>query len=387
MSKYNFNFWSKASAMLALAGLIGTTQAASFEAADSKDVAGWAITVDANANLVGGNLGLIQRDNPATDDWKGYLDKPIMAIKVQSPNGVITFEGVFDLELLARRHTNMNDSADKYSSLDGTPARHIIQELTAKYAASENLYVKAGLGTVNFMERERNLFATRPLQSNQEIRERLFAEVGYTLQETGTTVIVSIFDGTEQRATDLMGSLSLEDFMDIPDLSNRADNSASFSGRLVQKLGNTGLEASVGFAHINNIDNAGNDQQRLSIGVRGEYEVADWVVSGLVQFVKTFDQVDLSSIVAEVSASNGKVTAYLRGELAEAATGAATKEDVKRATVGLQYALVNTRNLAVSPFVELLLEDRDSYSDTNIGLILGMKIAAGTSIVIPSKSE
>jgi hypothetical protein len=389
--KNNFNLWKqmrKATAALALLGLVATSQsqAASIEATDAQAASGWAISVDARANYVGGNLGLIDREDAALDSWKQYLDKPIMAIKVQSPNGVVTFEGVFDLDILARRHTNMNDAADKYSSLDASPARHIIQELTAKFAATENLYVKAGLGQVNFMERERDLFATRPLQSNQELRERLFAEVGYTLEETGTSIMVSIFDGTEQRAVDVMGSLSRNDFIDIERLDDRHSTSASFAGRLVQQLGNTGLEASVGFAHINNIDNQGNDQQRLAIGLSGQYEVADWVIGGLIQFVRTFDQVYLSSTVAEVSASNGRLTAYLRGELAEVQAGSST-ELAKLGTVGVQYDLVDTRYITASPFVELLVESRPSYDNMNIGLLMGVKVQAGYSNQTPAKTE
>lgn len=381
--KNNFKLWTTTAA-LAFAGFASQSDAASIQATEANTDSAWAISVDASANVIGANPGLINNDGGAADDYDYYVDKPIMAIKVTSPNGVIEFEGVFDLETVTRRHLNLNEDGDKYSSIDGTPARHIIQELTAKYAASESLYVKAGLGTIGFMEKERNTFATRPLQNSAQLRERLFAEVGYELQDSGTKVMVSIFDGTEQKAVDLMDDFSIRDFAEIQDLDDRADDSLSFAARVEQQLGNTGLTAAIGYAQINNIDNAGNDQQRVALSLKGQYMLSNWAVSGLVQFVQTFDQVDLSSTVAEVAASNGKLTAYIRGEWAE--TTANSADDVLRGTLGVQYDLVDNSSVRISPFLELLAEDREGDDNVNMGLLAGVKIQAGVSHVI-RKSE
>ncbi len=381
--KNNFKLWS-ATAFLALAGIAGAANAASIETSQNKTTSAWAISVDASATVVGSNSGAIINDGGAADETDYFVDKPIMAVKVTSPNGVIEFEGVFDLETITRRNINLNGSDEKYSSLDGTPARHILQELTAKYAASESLYVKAGLGTVAYMEKERSTFATRPLQNSSQIRERLFAEVGYVLKDSGTKVMVSIFDGTEQKAVDLMDDFSIRDFAQIQDLNDRSATSASLAARVEQAIGKTGLTAGVGFAQINNYDNAGSDQQRLALSLKAQYMVSSWAVTGLVQFVQTFDAVDLRSTVAEVTASNGKLTAYLRGEWAETSENSA--DDEYRATLGVQYDLVDSAAAKISPFVELLAEDREGDNNMNLGALAGIRITGGTS-QIANKSE
>lgn len=384
--KNNFKLWS-ATCVLALAGFASSSNAGSIEAVDANSpstASGWAISVDASATVLGVNPGNLGNNGGAADETDFYVDKPIMAVKVTSPNGVIEFEGIFDLETITRRHLNLNEDGDKYSSLDGTPARHILQELTAKYAASESLYVKAGLGTVNYMEKERNTFATRPLQNASQLRERLFAEVGYTLDQSGTQVMVSIFDGTEQKAVDLMDDFSIRDFAEIQDLNDRADSSVSFAARVSQKLGNSGLEASIGYARINNRTNTGDSQDRVAVSLKGQYMVSNWALTGLVQFVQTFDDIDLSSTVAEVTASNGKLTAYVRGEWAQ--TSANSDDDVLRGTAGIEYTLVDSAAAKISPFLEILAEDRAGDDNGNYGMLAGIRISGGTT-QIRSKSE
>ena len=392
MTKRNWKTATLAFAMIAGASpmLATNSVAAQIEAkeqAPNTDVGGWAVKFDASGKFVAVDRSAIKGGN---SDWSSYLSRPVMAILVTSPSGAIQFEGVFDLESLTARDLNMNGSAEKGTNVDNTALNHIIQELTVKYQATENVYLKAGLGTPTFgvgrSDRgDRDVFSTRPLQAQYaELRERLFAEVGVELG-SGTTMHVAVFDGTQQAAIDPNGKFKANDFADIDLNAGRLQDSASVAATLEQKLGNTGLTAVVSYAHIRELTAGANDQDRIAMGLKGQWALQNWTISALYQFTKVFDQVNLQSHLAEVQARNGKLALYLRGEYTEQQAGAGISK-TKAATAGISYELVKTENMTLSPFVELLASKTDGQ-DVNLGVAAGVSASFGASIGGGSKSE
>lgn len=366
-------------------GFSQTSSAASFEAVDSE---GWSIDLGASANVTSGGPGLIRDSSGVGNDYKVYLDRPVVSMRVTSPSGKVEFFGVFNLETLARRHANMNDASDKYSSFDGHQARHIIENLTATVKASDNLFVTGGLGTVAIMQPSGTLVAQNSMQDELfQLRERLFVEVAYVL-DNGTSVQMSIFDGTQQKAVDLAGSFGIDDFANFEKMSgSRLADSASFGVKVDQPLGDTGIYASLGYALVRNRMNTGGSDHMVSLGLDAAYELGEWLVYGLVQFVHVFGEgQNLNSVLAEVAAEKGKFTGYAQVEYTEVPTSSTSNDNVLRATLGARYKIVETKNITVSPFAEFYVADSQARG-TDVGFILGTSIELGTKIDLAPKSE
>ena len=141
----------------------------------------------------------------------------------------------------------------------------------------------------------------------------------------------------------------------------------------------------VSYAHIRELTAGANDQDRIAMGLKGQWALQNWTISALYQFTKVFDQVNLQSHLAEVQARNGKLALYLRGEYTEQQAGAGISK-TKAATAGISYELVKTENMTLSPFVELLASKTDGQ-DVNLGVAAGVSASFGASIGGGSKSE
>jgi hypothetical protein len=362
-------------------GFVGPANAASFEAVDS-----WTIDVGASANVLGGNQSLIKNGSGRDDDFKVHLDRPVVSMKVTSPSGAVEFFGVFNLDVLARRHTNMNSDADKYSAFDGHEARHIIENLTATVKASDNLFITGGIGTVAFMQPAGTIVSQNSLQDELfQLRERLFVEFAYVF-DNGTNVQMSIFDGTKQKAVDLAGSFGLNDFVDIEKMSwDRVGDSTSVAVKVDHPLGDTGIHASLAYALVRNPLNTGGENHMVALGLDAAYELGEWLVYGLIQFVTVFGNESSNSILGEIVAEKGKLSLYGQAEYTQARVGG-VKEGVTRGTLGAKYKIFENNNVTVSPFVEFYAQTSKSQ-DSDLGFIIGTSVELGTQINLNKKSE
>jgi hypothetical protein len=220
-----------------------------------------------------------------------------------------------------------------------------------------------------------------------QLRERLFVEVAYVL-DNGTSVQMSVFDGTQQRAVDLANSFGIKDFASFEKMSgSRLVDSASVGIKLDRPLGNTGIHASLGYALVRNRMNRGGEDHMVSLGLDATYELGEWLVYGLVQFVHVFGELqNLSSVLSEISAQKGKFTGYAQVEYTEVPSSSSSNDNVLRATLGARYTLVDTKNMTLSPFAEIYVQDSKARG-TDLGLILGTSIELGKRIDLSRKSE
>jgi hypothetical protein len=368
-------------------GIAGTSYAASFEAVDV-DSDGWSLDINASINSVGRNQLRLRNGASRDYSFKVYLDRPIVSMRVTSPSGRVEFFGVFNLETLARRYVNSHIESDEDSIFDGQQVHHIIENLTATVKAADNLFVSGGLGTVAIMQPSGKLVSQNSLQDEvHQLRERLFVEVAYVL-DNGTSVQMSVFDGTQQRAVDLANSFGIKDFASFEKMSgSRLVDSASVGIKLDQPLGNTGIHASLGYALVRNRMNRGGEDHMVSLGLDATYELGEWLFYGLVQFVHVFGEFqNLSSVLSEISAQKGKFTGYAQVEYTEVPSSSSSNENVLRATLGARYTLVETKNMKLSPLAEIYVQDSKARG-TDLGLILGTSVELGKRIEFSRKSE
>lgn len=336
----------------------------------------WVVEGTASANIVGGSTTALKGDG---GDFDVYLDKPVVSLRVTSPTGKVEFFGVFNMDVLARRHLNLNESGDKNSSYDNKETRHIIENLTATVQAKENIFVTAGIGTVAFLQPAGNVVSRISAQDeNFQLRERLFAEVAY-VADNGSTIQMSIFDGSKQKAVDAAKSFKMSDFANLQSLST---DSISGAVKIDHPL-TTDVHLTASYAYVRNANNDGKNEQMVSVGADAAYEMGDWLVAGLVQLVHVFGDNSRTSILGEVVAEKGKVSIYGQAERTEVNAGG----DTTRGTLGAKYKLVSNDNLTISPFAEIYAEANSERDDTNIGFFMGTNIEFGKEISLGSKSE
>ncbi len=339
----------------------------------------WVVEGTASANIVGGNAGLLNDGSGSADDYDVYLDKPVVSMRVTSPTGKVEFFGVFNLDVLARRHLNMNESSKKGQAYDGREVRHIIENLTATVQAQENMYVTGGIGTVAFLQTQGNVVSRISAQDeNFQLRERLFAEVAY-VTDNGTTIQMSIFDGAKQKVLDSKDSFGLGDLYDPQ--KYKAD---SISGAIkVDYALSTDVHLTAGYAYVRNANYDGNNEQMVSVGVDAAYELGDWMVAGLVQLVHVFGDDSRTSVLGEIAGEKGKHTIYGQAEYTELNKGG----DTTRGTLGYKYKLVDGESVKISPFAELFVESRSDQDEANVGFFTGVNMEFGKEISLGQKTE
>ncbi len=336
----------------------------------------WVIESTGSANVVGGSAGLIKGDS---NDFDVYLDKPVVSVRVTSPTGKVEMFGVFNLDVLARRHLNMNGSAAKGTSYDGRETRHIIENLTATIQAKENIFVTAGIGTVAFLQPQGSVVSRVSAQDeNYQLRERLFAEVAY-VAENGSTIQMSIFDGAKQKAVDVAKDFGMRDLYNPQKYS--AD---SISGALkVDHPLSTDVHLTASYAYLRNANYDGKNEQMVSVGVDAAYELGDWAVAGLLQLVHVFGGDSRNSVLGEIVAEKGKIAVYTQAEYSELSGG----KNTTRATLGAKYKLVENDAVKVSPFAEIFYQSDSDQDESEIGLFAGVNLQLGHEFSTGTKSE
>ncbi len=377
MSVFKYRSYSVPLSLLGV-GLSLTSSLAHAASIEAESNDGWSAEFAASANAVSGNQSLLKNGSGRDNAYKVYLDRPVVSLRLTSPTGKIEFFGLFNLEALVQRNVNMNSSSDRNSSFDGHSTGHVIENLAATIKASEKLFITAGVGTVAFMQPAGSVVSQSSLQDEvHQLSERLFIETAHVL-ENGTTVQMSIFDGTEQKAVELTRSFGVKDFFDFGKLSgDRVSDSVSGAVKIDKPLGDSGVHAFAAYALVRNPQGTGAENHMVSLGLDATYELGEWVVYGLLQFVQVWGEEKLSSVMTEVVAEKGKLSTYVQGEYTQLpSTSSTRKVGVVRATLGVKYKAIQNDNLTLSPFAEIYAENRgDSKSD--VGLIFGSTIEFG----------
>lgn len=373
--------------------LVGMTLVSSLamaqELSTTKDSSGsWKIDLGASANVMVGS------GRALSDDLNGMdvaVDRPFLLIKITSPNGKVEFEGVFNTQALIARENTLN----------GAIPDHVIQELKAKIQLNPMLSLKAGLGSVGFGSglEERGPRSVIPLLSEQsrysQIKERLMAELGLTL-ETGTTIQVAVFDGTEQSAINSANDIRGSDFINLGDGVSRLNDSASLAVSMQQNLGKilgVDVKVSGSYAHIRQFNKEGYlqvktgdyDQDRMALAIALQKQLGSWTIGALYQFVKVFGAADVRSHLAEVTAKYERVTLFARFEHMEETAATTTK--TKSASAGVSFLAYASSIFSIEPFAVFTARQVNG-GDTDWGAYLGAKVAVGTSASLgPKQSE
>ena len=351
------------------------------ELSTTKDSSGsWKIDLGASANVMVGS------GRALSDDLNGMdvaVDRPFLLIKITSPNGKVEFEGVFNTQALIARENTIN----------GAIPDHVIQELKAKIQLNPMLSLKAGLGSVGFGSglEERGPRSVIPLLSEQsrysQIKERLMAELGLTL-ETGTSIQVAVFDGTEQSAINSANDIRGSDFINLGDGVSHLNDSASLAVSMQQNLGKilgVDVKVSGSYAHIRQINAGADDQDRMALAIALQKQLGSWTIGALYQFVKVFGAVDVRSHLAEVTAKYERLTLFARFEHMEETAATTTK--TRSASAGGSVLAYASSVFSIEPFAVFTARQVNG-GDTDWGAYLGAKVAVGTSASLgPKQSE
>ncbi len=340
----------------------------------------WAVQVDATATgLVGNN----QAFQGASDKIDATMDRAFVAVKVTSPDGKVQFSGIIDAGVLARDNLAQGKSPD-----------HMIEELLATVKANDMLSISAGIKSIGLGAglEYRGDRANIPLLSDQasmtQLKQRLAVEFGLTF-ETGTTMQIAIFDGTEQSAISKTGSFQASDIVDINMDANRLVDSASAALSIQQKLGKVlGNDVKImgSYAKINDRLAKGTSEDRIALAAQIERQVGNWTLAALYQFAKVYGDKDLNSHLLEATAKNKQLTIFGRLERTEQSTPA-SKEKVTSASVGASYRITKEESkVALDPFAMLVVKDSKSRTEADVGFYLGVK-ASGSHKFEQKKSE
>jgi hypothetical protein len=352
-------------------------EAASIEAEDA-----WSSDMRVSGTMISGNRALIRNGSGRDDIYKVYLDRPLVSVRLMSPSGSVEFFGVFNLETLVRRHVKLNASSERHSPFDDQQTRRVIENLTATVQASEKIVVTAGVGTVAFMQPIGSVVSQYSLQDEvHQLRERLFVETAY-IMDNGTTVQVSIFDGARQKAVDLTRSFGIDDFLDF---ERSGSDSISGAIKVNRPLGSTGIHAFVAYALVRNPAGRSGQNHMVSMGFDATYELGEWVIYGLLQFVQVWGQENLNSVLGEIVAEKGRLALYTQGERTYVPS-TSSKERVFRGSLGAKYKIVQNDSFTLSPFAEIYAESRRNQS-SDLGLILGSSVEFGTHVELGSRKS
>ena len=334
------------------------------------------ITVEGSTQMV---LGVAGAADQAIADSKGFgylFDKPTMVVTTELENG-IRFEVALDLESIVRREINVNDSADKNSSLDGNQARGIVQEVVASLTRGA-IDFKGGYGDVGFDKRPKQLALSRTSQEyNERLAERLFLRADYNL-ESGTRLSVAIFDGKSRSAINLADDYKWSDLLNVQDgdLSDRISGMAAVE----QKLGGANVRLAYAAQQLaaNDLDN------KIAASVDGNVTIKGQEFNAMLQYIRHFSDSmkGMDSWMAQVSTKlNDKTTVYVRGEITDQNT-VSGKDEALTGTIGLSHDVYSNKSVKVTAIGEILASNMDNNAarQTALAARLGLRISGATTI-------
>jgi len=328
----------------------------------------WKIDINGQANvLVGSN-----KINGGLDGVDVAVDRPFIIIRVTSPNGKIEFEGVFNTQaLLAREH-----------GIDGVIPEHVVQELKAKMQINPMLSVSAGYGSVEVGAglQNRGPRDVNPLISEQaryiEIRDRLMAEVGITLQ-TGTTIQLAVFGGRQADPVNPDGGIRGSDFINLRSADSLVD-SVSMAATVKQHFANVfGFDVNIigSYAMIRSPQAGLDDEHRMALALQIQRDIGKWTLGAMYQFVKVWGSTDVVSHLVEVTAKHGKLTLFARFDSTTESTNAGENR-TREVQVGASYLAYKNSLFSVEPFAVFSAKKRNG-EDVDWGAYLGVKVGFG----------
>ncbi len=374
MTNNNYGFWKTCKKGLLLAALLVMIPSI-----------GEAVEFSARGQTqsVIGASGVFSQDSLSDSNSGAYLfDKPTAVIEMKLENGTVV-ELALDFEQLVRRHIdgiNFDGPDQEHGSLDGTPARGLIQEILLTKQIG-NFKVRGGYGDIRFEDRPTNGLS-RSMQENQERRgERLLVSAETELKNAKLSV--TLYDGIGRKAIDLSESIRWSDVMNVQsgDLSDRLSVMAA------AEVGSDKTRVRVAFA--NERDGSGDVDNKIALSVGTSVNVADQEVALMAQYIRHFtdSMKNMDSLMAQASTKFGKTTVYARGEIGDIQTESGNAEALQ-ATLGAERPVYQSGLISVDAIGELRFAKLDSQEneDTAWGALLGIRISAATPQDTSSKN-
>jgi hypothetical protein len=374
MTISNYGFWKLCKKGLLMAAL-SIIPAAGYAAK---------ITVSGSTQAVIGATGVFSQDSLSDSKASAYLfDKPTAVVTMELDNGT-TIDVALDFEQLVRRNIpvyGLGSDNVKHGSLDGTPARGLIQEILLAQQIGQ-FKVKGGYGDIHFEDRPTNGLS-RSLQENNERRgERLL--VSAETQLSNAKLSVTLYDGIGRKAVDLSRSIQWSDVMNVQsgDLGDRISVMAAAD------VGND-TTGRIRLAYANERNGTGDVDNKIALSASKDLNIADQNVNFMVQYIRHFtdSMKDMDSLMFQATTKFAKTTVYARGEVGDVQTSTGRAEQLQ-ATLGAEHPLYQSSIVSVDAIGELRFAklDREANEDTAWGALLGVRVSGAKTFDTASKN-